>query len=78
MNLLSIIILAALWLFPLSSYALAETAMPLNELSVQFDPLNNTIKGVSRISLPAGQSAKINLTGIKVTAVSMRDRRSCG
>ncbi len=74
MNLLSIIILAALWLFPLSSYALAEIAMPLNELAVQFDPGNNTIKGVSRISLPAGQSAKINLTGIKVTAVSVRDR----
>jgi aminopeptidase N len=74
MNLLSIIILAALWVFPLSSYALAEIAMPINELAVQFDPGNNTIKGVSRISLPAGQSARINLTGIKVMAVSMSDR----
>jgi hypothetical protein len=48
--------------------------MPLNELAVEFDPGNNAIKGVSRISLPAGQSAKINLTGVKVTAVSVRDR----
>lgn len=74
MNLLSILILAALWLFPLSSYALEELAVPVNELTVQFDLEKSTIKGVSRISLPAGQSAKINLTGIKVTTAAINDR----
>jgi uncharacterized iron-regulated protein len=66
--------LAVLWVFPVSAYALADNAMPLNELSVQIDPRDSSIKGVSRISLPAGQSAKINLTGIEVTAVSVGDR----
>ncbi|MBS1113511.1 MAG: hypothetical protein H6Q92_1274, partial [Nitrospirae bacterium] len=74
MNLLSILMLAVLWVFPVSAYALADNAMPLNELSVQIDPRDSSIKGVSRISLPAGQSAKINLTGIEVTAVSVGDR----
>jgi aminopeptidase N len=74
MNLISTIVLAALWLFPLSSYALAEIAMPLNELAVEVEPGNNAIKGVSRISVPTGQSAKIRLAGIKVTAVSVRDK----
>ncbi|MDD1749254.1 MAG: hypothetical protein LUO89_05195, partial [Methanothrix sp.] len=48
--------------------------MPFNELTVEVNPGNNTIKGISRISLPAGQSAKVYLTGIKVTTVSVGER----
>ena len=74
MNMLVRITLAALLLFPLSAYALAETGMSHNDLTVQFDPGKGVITGISRISLPAGQSARIRLTGIKVTAASIHDR----
>jgi len=74
MNILAGIALAALFLFPLPAYALAETGMPQNDLTVQFDPGRGVIKGISRISLPSGQIARIKLTGIKVTAVSIHDR----
>ncbi len=75
MNMLARITLAALLLFPLPAYALAETGMPHNDLTVEFDLVRGAITGVSRISLPSGQTARVNLTGIKVTAVSIHDRQ---
>ncbi|MDH4230828.1 MAG: ChaN family lipoprotein [Nitrospirota bacterium] len=65
------IILVVLLLLP--AYALAETDLPLNDLSVRFDLDRHMIAGVSKISLPAGQTARINLAGIKLTAVFMND-----
>jgi hypothetical protein len=72
MNFFSRIILAVFLLLPAN--ALAETDMPLNDITARFDFERHTIVGVSRISLPAGQTATINLTGIKLTAASIRDR----
>ena len=72
MNFISRIIIAVLLLLP--AYALAETDMPLNDITARFDLERHTIIGVSRISLPAGQTATINLTGIKLTAASIHDR----
>ena len=74
MNMLARITLAALLLFPLPAYALAETGMPHNDLTVEFDPGRCAITGTSRISLPSGQIARVTLTGIKVTSVSIHDR----
>ncbi len=74
MNMLARITFAALLLLPLPAYVLAETGMPRNELNVQFDLGRGVITGISRISLPSGQSARINLTGIKVTAASIQGR----
>lgn len=73
MNIFTKIIVVALLLL-LPAYCFAATDMPLNELAVQFDPGRNRITGVSKISLPAGQTARVNLTGVKVTAVSIHDR----
>jgi uncharacterized iron-regulated protein len=53
---------------------MAETDMPFNELTVQFDMERHTITGVSKIALPAGQKAKINISGLKVTAASIDNR----
>jgi uncharacterized iron-regulated protein len=74
MKVLSGIILVALMLLLLPVYALAEPGMPLNDLTIQCDLERGMIRGVSRISLPAGQTARINLTGIRATAVSIHDR----
>lgn len=73
MNIFSRIALVAVFIL-LPAYCMAETDMPLNELSVQFETERNRITGVSKISLPAGQTARINVTGIKVTAISIHDR----
>ncbi len=75
MNIFAGIVLAALLAFPLPEHALAETSMPHNDLTVHFDLERGVITGISRISLPPGQIAKINLTGIKVKAVSIHDRQ---
>ncbi|MFZ2197703.1 MAG: hypothetical protein WAV13_08230, partial [Thermodesulfovibrionales bacterium] len=75
MNILERIVLAVLLLLTLPGYGLAEVNMPRNDLTVQFDTERGVITGTSRISLPAGQIAKINITGIKVTAVSIHDRQ---
>lgn len=63
---------ALLLLMP--AYSTAETNMPFNELTVQFDLARNRITGVSKISLPAGQTTRVNLSGLKVTAASIHDR----
>jgi uncharacterized iron-regulated protein len=75
MNILDRIVLAVLLLLTLPGYALAEASVPHNNLTVQFDTGRGVITGTSRISLPPGQIAKINITGIKVTAVSIHDRQ---
>ncbi|RPI38032.1 MAG: PDZ domain-containing protein [Nitrospiraceae bacterium] len=72
MNFISRIIIAVLLLLP--AYALAETDIPLNDLTVRFDLGRHVIAGVSKISLPAGQAARVNLAGLKLKAVSIRDR----
>lgn len=75
MNIFAKIAIAALLMFTLPEHALAEAGMPHNDLTVQFDLERGVITGISRISLPTGQIAKINLTGIKVTAASIHDRQ---
>lgn len=74
MNMLARIAVAALLLFYLPAYAHAETGMPHNDLTVQFDLGRGVITGISRISLPSGQSSRIDLTGIKVTSASVHGR----
>ena len=68
-------ILITFFLLLPSAYALAETDIPHNDLSVQIDLEKKTITGVSRISLPAEKTARIFFTGIQVTAVSLQDRK---
>ena len=74
MKVLARSIFAVLWLLLLPAYVLAEDDIPFNDLTVQFDLERSTISGVSIISLPAGRTARINLAGIKVMAVSIHDR----
>lgn len=61
--------------FFLSFYAVsfADTAMPKNELSVAFDLDRNVLNGISRISLPSGQTATVNLSGLKILSASINE-----
>jgi aminopeptidase N len=48
--------------------------MPMNNIKVSFDVGHNLLKGESRISLPSGQSTKIELSGLRVLSAKINDR----
>ena len=68
-------IFAAVLLLLLPAFCLAQTDMPRNDVEVRFDLEKNLVTGVSRITLPAGESAKISLSGIRVTDVAINDTK---
>lgn len=74
MRILSGIFLVSFMLCLLSPYAFADPDIPIHDLTVQFDLDRNSIRGVSAISLPAGRTARIDLTGVTVKTVVLRDR----
>ncbi len=60
----------AFFLFlPVFSYAMGP--LPVNDLSVHFDLERHALKGLSRISLPAGNKYEIDLAGIKVLSAKL-------
>ena len=74
MNLLSRYVLLLLFLFfPFISFA--GNNLPLNELSVSFNPEKHQVRGISKITLPGGKSATINFSGLKIISASIDKRK---
>ena len=74
MNLLSRYLLLLLFLF-LPVFSFAGGNFPLNELSVSFDFEKHQVMGISKITLPAGESATINFSGLKIISASIDKRK---
>ncbi len=69
------IIFLSLYLFLfLPLVTTAEDNTPLNNLVVRFDLENHTISGISRISLPEGHAAVVNISGLKVLSASVNNK----
>lgn len=70
-NLIIIILLSAFLLVP--GVSTAEITVPAYDLAVDFDLANHTVRGVARISLPAGRPSLIGLGGLGVVSASVND-----
>jgi len=59
----------------LSIISTADDSFPINNLTVSFSLENHTLKGVSEIFLPKGQTATINLSGLKIISASVNGEK---
>ncbi len=59
-------------LFPLNS--LAMESIPENRIEVRFDLDHHRMTGTSRISIPAGKGAEVDLSGLTVISASIDDQ----
>ena len=66
-------LLVFLFLFFYATICFGEN-MPMNNIKISFDVGHNLLRGESRISLPAGRAAKINLSGLKILSAKINDR----
>lgn len=66
------IVCLLLVLIPASAFG--EKVMPSYDLTVDFNLETHTLRGLARISLPAGQQASVNLEGLRILAASVNDR----
>src|SRR3990172_9479891 len=73
MHLLMRYLLMPLFLFiPVISFD--ESNLPSNNLTVRFDLESHTIKGGSEIKLPEGETAIVNLSGLKILSAAINNK----
>ena len=73
MYILTRLLLAAIFLLFNVAFTYGEN-MPMNSIKVSFDVEHNLLRGESRIFLPSGQPAKINVSGLKILSAKINDR----
>ena len=70
MHILIRIFVSALFLM-ISAISHAGEQMPSNEIHVAFDLEHNTIRGISKITLPSGTSSVLDLSGLRILAATI-------
>lgn len=71
-SLLKILLLFHVLLLPVISFA--EDNSALHNLTVRFDLENHTLRGDSQISLQSGQTATIDISGLKIISALINER----
>lgn len=73
MHILTRLLLVAVFLLSSVIVSYGEN-MPMNNIKVSFDIEHNLLRGESGISLPSGQTARINVSGLKILSAKINDR----